>query len=231
MTTPTPGLTIDDLASVSGLPSSTIRFYQQQRLIEAPARMGRRAFYGQHHVDQIARIKDLTDRGFSLAAIQQLRRAEAEGRTLADLLHSPTLAESQKMTQMTWDELAERVLEAGQPPAPEQFAKSVELGIVEPVDDQTVLVHAEALALGGEILELGIPRDEILDGHLIVRELTNRIAETLMDMYHERRAQSEDEAAGDDYERFVVLARRVVDLAFLRSLDEVRKARLEASGS
>lgn len=222
-------LTIDELASTSGLPSSTIRFYQQQRLIDPPIRSGRRALYRQEHVDQIARIQELTDRGFSLAAIRQLLQAEAEGQTLTHVLQSQTLEESQQMVEMTWQELAERVLAEGQETTPEQFAKSVRLGIVEPVDDSTVRVHREALTLGQQILALGIPRDEVLDAHLAVRQLTDQIAEILMDMFqgHAR----PDLPTEGDYERFVVLARRVVDLAILRSLDDVRRTRLGAADS
>jgi len=224
-----PKLTVDEVASSVGLPSTTIRYYQQQGLIDAPTREGRRAYYGQRHIDQLMQLGALTERGFSLAAIKEMRRAEAEGKTLGDLLHSPTLAESQRMVEMSLEELAASVLEPGQTPSPEQFTKSLQLGIVELTESGTVQVHVEALELGREIRRLGIPRDEVLDRHAAVRDLTDEIAEILVNMYEIRREDAGTAAA--DYEKFVVLARRTVDFAFLRSLEELRRRRIEEESS
>lgn len=218
-------LTIDDVAAATGLPSSTIRYYQQQQVIDPPRHEGRRAFYGSRHIDQVIRVTELSQRGFSLAAIKEMRRAEADGRTLDDLLQSATLAESQQMTEMSLEELAAQVLEEDEPASPEQFTTSVELGIVELTDAGTVRVHTEALALGREIRALGIARDEVLARHVEVRRLTDQIAETLMDMYDTRERASDNDASAQ-YERFVVLARRTVEFAFLRSLEDLRRRRI-----
>src|SRR3954471_16577467 len=64
--------TIDDLASVSEVPSRTIRFYQSKGALQAPQIRGRVAFYGPAHVERLKLIGSLQDRGLSIRAIRDL---------------------------------------------------------------------------------------------------------------------------------------------------------------
>jgi len=73
--TPTPsedGYTIDDLASISQVPSRTIRFYQSQGVLPKPEIKGRVAFYGQAHLERLELIASLQDRGLRIDAIREL---------------------------------------------------------------------------------------------------------------------------------------------------------------
>jgi DNA-binding transcriptional MerR regulator len=85
---------VAQLASISGLSVDTIRFYQTQGLLHAPEKQGRRAVYGEEHRRRLERIRDLTDRGFSLKSLREifdedsgdtraLRAALEEGRSEA----------------------------------------------------------------------------------------------------------------------------------------------------
>jgi DNA-binding transcriptional MerR regulator len=65
-------LTIDQLAQLVGLPSSTIRLYRTKGLLPPPQKRGRCAFYGPGHVARVDLIGRLQERGFSLAAIAEL---------------------------------------------------------------------------------------------------------------------------------------------------------------
>ena len=47
----------------------TIRFYQKRRLLAAPAREGRVAWYGPEHLERLARIRELQAQGLTLALI------------------------------------------------------------------------------------------------------------------------------------------------------------------
>lgn len=76
---PTQEYTIDDLAAVSRVPSRTIRFYQSKGLLEAPTMKGRVAFYDQRHVDRLALIAQLQDRGLRIEAIRELVKRIDEG--------------------------------------------------------------------------------------------------------------------------------------------------------
>ncbi len=64
--------TIDDLASVSEVPSRTIRFYQSKGALQAPKIKGRVAFYGPEHIERLKLIATLQDRGLRIDAIRDL---------------------------------------------------------------------------------------------------------------------------------------------------------------
>jgi DNA-binding transcriptional MerR regulator len=65
-------MTIDDLASVSQVPSRTIRFYQSKGVLPGPEIRGRVAYYGDPHVDRLKLIASLQDRGLRIEAIRDL---------------------------------------------------------------------------------------------------------------------------------------------------------------
>lgn len=71
--------TIDELAVITGVPSRTIRFYQSKGTLPAPERRGRVAVYGQAHVERLAVIADLQDRGLRLDAIREVLDVLASG--------------------------------------------------------------------------------------------------------------------------------------------------------
>ena len=52
-------LRVEDLAERADVSVDTIRFYQKRRLLPAPAREGRVAWYGPEHVERLARIREL----------------------------------------------------------------------------------------------------------------------------------------------------------------------------
>ena len=68
----TPGLTIDELAAKSRVPSRTIRFYQSKGALQAPEIRGRVAYYGDPHVERLELIAKLQDRGLTIDAIGDL---------------------------------------------------------------------------------------------------------------------------------------------------------------
>ncbi len=67
-----PGLTIDELASQTRVPSRTIRFYQSKGALMAPTIHGRVAHYGAAHVERLRLIAQLQDRGLTVDAIRDL---------------------------------------------------------------------------------------------------------------------------------------------------------------
>jgi DNA-binding transcriptional MerR regulator len=64
--------TIDDLASISQVPSRTIRFYQSKGVLPKPIIKGRVAFYGKPHLERLELIASLQDRGLRIEAIRDL---------------------------------------------------------------------------------------------------------------------------------------------------------------
>jgi DNA-binding transcriptional MerR regulator len=64
--------TIDDLASLSKVPSRTIRFYQAKGVLPRPELRGRVAYYGPAHVERLKLIASLQDRGLRIDTIRDL---------------------------------------------------------------------------------------------------------------------------------------------------------------
>jgi DNA-binding transcriptional MerR regulator len=69
---PSTGLTIDELAATTRLPSRTIRFYQSKGALMPPEIRGRVAYYGASHVERLKLIAQLQDRGLRIDAIGDL---------------------------------------------------------------------------------------------------------------------------------------------------------------
>lgn len=63
---------IDELAALTGVPSRTIRFYQSKCALLPPVRRGRKAYYGDAHVERLELIARLQDRGLQIRAIRNL---------------------------------------------------------------------------------------------------------------------------------------------------------------
>jgi DNA-binding transcriptional MerR regulator len=65
-------LTLDELAALSSVPARTIRFYQSKTLLAAPVMKGRVAYYGRGHVERLALIAQLQERGLRISAIRDV---------------------------------------------------------------------------------------------------------------------------------------------------------------
>jgi DNA-binding transcriptional MerR regulator len=89
-----PDLTIDELVVRTGTTSRTIREYQSLGLLEAPCKIGRVGYYDQTHVERLAVISRLQERGYSLAGIRDLIAAWSTGTELPALLGLDTAADA-----------------------------------------------------------------------------------------------------------------------------------------
>jgi DNA-binding transcriptional MerR regulator len=63
--------TLAELSEESGIPARTLRFYIARGLLDGPVKAGRGAVYTSHH----------------LARIEEIKRLQAEGRTLSEIVH------------------------------------------------------------------------------------------------------------------------------------------------
>ena len=59
----------DELAGAAGVSVALVRSYQSKGLLPGPRHVGRRAVYGDHHLERLRRIGELKDRGHSLRSI------------------------------------------------------------------------------------------------------------------------------------------------------------------
>lgn len=72
--------TVEEVAAEVGLTVRTVRYYQSEGLLPAPARVGREARYGDEHLERLRLIARLQDQGLRLTAIAELlRQGDAAG--------------------------------------------------------------------------------------------------------------------------------------------------------
>jgi len=79
-------LSLQELAERSALPVRTIRWYQSEGLLPKPGKRGRDAVYRAEHLERLALIAELRDRGLTLVAIRDLVSRERPAATVAEWL-------------------------------------------------------------------------------------------------------------------------------------------------
>jgi len=64
--------TLDELCTLTDLTKRTVRYYMQMGLVERPIGETRAAHYTSRHLDQLLRVKQLTEAGVSLERIREV---------------------------------------------------------------------------------------------------------------------------------------------------------------
>lgn len=180
-----PSHTIDELSALTGIPSRTIRFYQAKGVLPKPERRGRSAYYTKEHVERIALIGELQDRGLQLSAIRdlllqrrQVQLSVSDWLGLSDRLEAPWSEERPEIVES--EDLRKRL--AGQPPG--TLARLEAEGLVERLDaagGATFRIASPGLldvTLG--LLAAGIDLDTTLEAGRVVRShMTDAVDEVL----------------------------------------------------
>ena len=68
--------TLDDLCTLTDLPKRTVRYYMQMGLVDRPIGETRAAHYLTQHLDQLLKVKQLSDAGISLERIAEIQKGE-----------------------------------------------------------------------------------------------------------------------------------------------------------
>ena len=193
-------LTIDDLASVTGVTVRTCRYYASLGLLPPPVRRGRMAYYDNAHRGRLDLIRALQDHGFTLSAIEKyLARIplDASPETLAmqrSILTSWAPGPSEELTR------AQLVERSGRDLDDRTLGHLVGTGAVEPRGDRFVPQPGFDTALA--VLELDLPMGGILAAHEAIQRHTEALAQELSDIfrhqvlapYRESRHSEEDDA-------------------------------------
>lgn len=237
---------VDELASACGVSVDTVRFYQARGLLPAGEREGRIAWYSDEHRRRLARIRELKDKGFSLATISRLLAGELDA---ADEALAAALAGALAGTSGTSTDhdqyytLAEFSEQTGIPEALIQVIERQGLLIgSEPntpgeAERRYTPADVEAAAAGLALLEAGLPLDELLSlakqHDRSARETAERAVE-LFDAYVRapirERAQSDAEAAEalvEAFRRLLPATTRLVAHHFQQVLLATARARFE----
>jgi len=94
--------TVEEIAVKAEVSIDTIRFYQTKGLLPLPAKRGRRAVYDQSHLERLALVKSMAERGLSLKAIAMLidRGADSSDRALLAAIEEDTAAPAYSSAEM-----------------------------------------------------------------------------------------------------------------------------------
>lgn len=230
---------VESLAAKADVAVDTVRFYQSRGLLPPPRREGRVAWYSDEHVERLARIRRLQDRGLTLATIARLLAGEldAADEALVTALSASPGDDDDELLSI--EEVAER---SGIPLG--LLRAVVKEGLLAPrrVDggDRFTSADVAAGAAGLRLLEAGLPLTDVLDlarrHHHAMREVAERAVE-LFDLHvrHPLRASGlpDDDAAHRLVEAFTTLLPATTDLVthhFRRTLLNAAQEHIERVG-
>lgn len=194
-------LTVDELASASGLTVRNTRYYAGLGLLPPPVRRGRVAYYDRMHLAHLELVRALQDHGFTLQAIERVVSRLPEDATTEDLALQRAMLTS--WTVGTPEELDRTALEerAGRPLTDDEVRVLVTMGAVDEVSHGSYLA-APNLAVGLELLDLDVSEEslgaasEAIGRHMeaLAEELTTILHTQVLQPYR-RSAQSPQDAA------------------------------------
>ena len=217
--------TIDELAAVSRVPSRTIRFYQSEGALPKPVIKGRVAFYGPAHVERLAQITVLQDRGLQIKAIRDvLNRAEAgefsvqEWLGSHDQLSTPWAGERPKV--VTEGELQAEL--SGRRPG--LIGDLIRIGALERKGDAYLVESPSLFSLALRLEAVGMPLETVKGTFGLLNKHLSRLSDDLVSFFVKNA-----DALGDDADQAYAELRPVsleaVRIVFAREMERtLRKA-------
>jgi DNA-binding transcriptional MerR regulator len=182
-----PGMTIDELAAASRVPSRTIRFYQSRGALMTPEIRGRVAYYGKQHVERLKLIAQLQDRGLRIDAIGDLMKRIDRGEIdLAEWLG----VEEQVQTPWAADQARtvteSELYELAGSRRPGLLADLTRARVVERKGDVFLLGSPALLAMAMKLESVGIDLETASQASSILRKHLSRAVSDLVDLFLER---------------------------------------------
>jgi DNA-binding transcriptional MerR regulator len=226
---------IAELVAATGVSTDTIRYYQTLGLLDPPARRGRRAVYEETHREQLAKIRGLCERGFSLKAIREVLRPGNRG--AADAVLRTAIVDGSTEAGYSRRQFAQAL---GIPPA---LLTAVEAsGLAAPQvsgGGEPRYSEADLAAARGalKLLERGLPLNELLalavGHHRAVSETVDRAIDLFDDHVRKRSRDGDTEDAEEvarAYRELLPVVTALVAHHFQRVLVNRALERLEHSG-
>jgi DNA-binding transcriptional MerR regulator len=218
-------LTIDELATVTRVPSRTIRFYQSVGALPKPTIKGRVAYYGTAHVERLAQITTLQDRGLQIKAIRDvLAQAEKGEFSLQewlgahDQLSSPWAGDRPKV--VSGDEI-QRELDGRRPGL---LGDLVRVGLVERRGDAYLVESPSLLSLALRLEGVGVPVENVRDVFRILNKHLSRLADDLTS-YFIKNADALGDDVDEAYGELRPVSLEAVRVIFAREMERTtRKA-------
>jgi DNA-binding transcriptional MerR regulator len=227
-------LTVDELAARVGVTVRNLRAYSARGLLPPPRMVGRTGYYGREHVARLLLVREMLAEGYSLAMIERTLASAppmASSATLAlhRALLAPWLPPEPEFT--TGAELAAR---AGVPENSALVDQLVELGLLQRGDDGQLTVLDPALLTAGlQVVELGVPPEQLIAAQAKVNEHVREIARTYVQMFVDTgwRAFLEAGAPPEQFERVQATVARLQPVAAQAVLAAFRTEMASAVGA
>ncbi|MFL6161660.1 MAG: MerR family transcriptional regulator [Jatrophihabitantaceae bacterium] len=176
-------LTIDELASRTGLTVRTIRFYAAEGLLPAPIRRGRLAYYGPPHRMRLEFIRELQDYGYTLAAIERvLARIPFEVAPGDLALHRALLAPWAPERGEEFDR-AGLQRRAGRELDEAALDFLLAMGTLERSGDDRYRTTSALLAMGIELMDMPVPRTVLTQAAAVILHHATAAAEELSEVF------------------------------------------------
>ena len=205
---------VDELARLAGVTTTTIRLYQGKGLLPGPEIRGRVGHYGPPHLARLRLIGALRRRGFSLAAIRALVDTWERGATLGDVLGLEEQLAGPAEEPLVLDAAGFAALFPSGEVDAKVARRAVELGIVELRGSDVVVRRPRFLRVGQELVGLGVPVEEVLEEYAHLRGAADGIAARFADLFERRFWRPAEEEGLDDAR----MAELTATLARLRAL-------------
>ncbi|MFE0626951.1 MerR family transcriptional regulator [Streptomyces sp. NPDC058864] len=175
---------MDELAEAAGVPVRTVRFYRERKLLPAPRREGRIAWYNDHHLARLRTITALLERGHTLGGIAELMDAWESGRRdVGELLGLdpglPTRWSEEEPLRLTPEGLADHY---GDQATAENLATALDIGYIAVDGDDVVHVSRRLLEASAGLVQEGIPLAEVLAAGRDMRGRMDLLAELFVEL-------------------------------------------------
>jgi len=177
---------VADLSAATGVSVRNIRAYQDRGLLPAPRREGRIVWYNAAHVERLAVITSLLERGFSSANIAELLAGWSEGSTVADVVGL-----GQRFTGSFSDEVpdvgpAATIVERYELDVTDgaSLGPIVDAGLIEVDGVEWRVPSPRLLRAGVELRAAGVPLEELLEELARVRQSMQVIATDMVALVH-----------------------------------------------
>ena len=177
--------TIDELASLTRVPSRTIRFYQSKDALAPPVIRGRVAYYNDEHAERLKLIAELQDRGFQIKAIRDLVGRIGKGPAglgdwlgLEDQLQSKWMNDTPRLVDES--ELAELI---GAKLRPGLVGQMVDAHIIKRQGDRFLVQSPALLKVAVRLEEAGVALDIAGGGSRIIRKHMAKAAAELAEYF------------------------------------------------
>ncbi|WP_050776913.1 MerR family transcriptional regulator [Streptomyces sp. SPB074] len=198
-----------ELAEAAGITTRTLRFYRERKLLAAPRREGRIAWYNEHHLARLRTITALLERGHTLNGIAELAEAFEHGRDVADVLGVGETPTEETPVRLSPEELADHF--AGEV-TPENLAAALDLGYLAVDGDTIVHISRRLLDVSTALVREGVPLATVLDAARQVRVHAESLATLFLETLRPH-------ALATDVDKLRPLAKAVMDAELSLALD------------